>query len=141
MKRQDIDTVVEMLLHYPMQYIGVVGLDGKPKVKPFEFKYEEDGNLWFDVMKDRETYRELLVHPYVEITVADRETTQWIRIDGKVRFVDNDNIRQKVIAASPVLRMACAGKDDKNVLPFTLDDVTVEMASLDTKMERRTFNL
>ena len=26
-----------MLREYPMQYIGVIGLDGKPKVKAFEF--------------------------------------------------------------------------------------------------------
>ncbi|MCR4610282.1 MAG: pyridoxamine 5'-phosphate oxidase family protein [Lachnospiraceae bacterium] len=140
MKREDIDTVVNMLKDYPMQYIGVIGRDGKPKVKPFEFKYEEDGKLWFDVMKNQETYRELLDNPYVEITVADRVTTQWIRIDGKVRFVDNNDIRRKVVASSPVLKKVC-GDDIVNVLPFTLDDVKVELSSLDTDMEKRVFVL
>ncbi len=141
MKKQDMDEVVEMLNRFPMQYIGVIGKDGKPKVKPFEFKYEENGKLWFDVLKNQETYRELMVHPYVEITVADRETTQWIRIDGKVRFVDNDAVRRKVIAASPILRKVCGGDYNENVLPFTLDDVSVELASLDTDMEKRAFKL
>ncbi len=141
MNRQDMDAVLGMLSRFPMQYIGVIGRDGKPKVKPFEFKYEENGKLWFDVMKDRETYRELLAHPYVEITVADEVTTQWIRIDGKVRFVDNDKIRRKVIAVSPVLRKVCGSDDSENVLPFTLDEVSVELASLDTNMEKRVFAL
>ena len=43
MNRQGVDDVVSMLERYPMQYIGVIGRDGKPKVKPFEFKYEENG--------------------------------------------------------------------------------------------------
>ncbi len=141
MSRQNIDRVVDMLSRYPMQYIGVIGRDGKPKVKPFEFKYEEDGKLWFDVIRDQETYYEIKKNPYVEITVADRETTQWIRIDGKVRFVDNDVIRRKVIASSPVLKKVCANDNDINVLPFTLDNVSVEMASLGTDMEKRVFTL
>ncbi len=136
-----MDLVVEMLHAYPMQYIGVIGRDGRPKVKPFEFKYEEDGKLWFDVMKHQETYRELMEHPYVEITVADRETTQWIRIDGKVRFVDLGDIKTKVIASSPVLQKVCEREGSQNVIPFTLDEVTVEMASLDTGMEKRVFAL
>ena len=141
MNRRDVDAVVSMLGKYPMQYIGVIGRDGKPKVKPFEFKYEENGKLWFDVMKNQETYRELMDNPYVEITVADRETTQWIRIDGKVRFVDDENIRKKVIASSPVLQKVCGSDDNLNVLPFTLDDVTVELSSLETDMEKHVFTL
>ncbi len=137
MNRQDVDLVVNMLGKYPMQYIGVIGRDGKPKVKPFEFKYEENGKLWFDVMRNQETYLELMDNPYVEITVADRETTQWIRIDGRVRFVDDENVRKKVIASSPVLRKVCGSEDNENVVPFTLDDVTVELASLNTDMKKR----
>ena len=29
----------KMLKNYPMQYIGLIGLDGKPKVKAFVFKF------------------------------------------------------------------------------------------------------
>lgn len=139
MNRQGVDDVVSMLERYPMQYIGVIGRDGKPKVKPFEFKYEENGKLWFDVMRNQETYRELLENPYIELTVADRDTTQWIRIDGRVRFVDDENIRKKVIASGPVLKKVCGSEDNTDVLPFTLDDVKVELASLDTNMEKRVF--
>ncbi len=136
-----MDIVLDILKDHPMQYIGVIGMDGKPKVKPFEFKYEEDGKLWFDVMKTQQTYIELLKNPYVEITVADRETTQWIRIDGKVRFVNNTDIRKKVIASSQILKKICKNKDNKDVLPFTLDDVTIELSSLHTDMKKRIFTL
>ncbi|MCR5108469.1 MAG: pyridoxamine 5'-phosphate oxidase family protein [Lachnospiraceae bacterium] len=141
MNRKDMDIVLDILKDHPMQYIGVIGMDGKPKVKPFEFKYEEDGKLWFDVMKTQQTYIELLKNPYVEITVADRETTQWIRIDGKVRFVNNTDIRKKVIASSQILKKICKNKDNKDVLPFTLDDVTIELSSLHTDMKKRIFTL
>ncbi|MCR5624047.1 MAG: pyridoxamine 5'-phosphate oxidase family protein [Lachnospiraceae bacterium] len=138
---ENINIVIRMLKKYPMQYIGVIGRDGKPKVKPFEFKFEEGGKLWFDVMKNQETYNEIKRNPYIEITVADRETTQWIRIDGKVRFVDSPDMRRKIIASSPILRGVCGSDDNSDVQPFTLDDVTVELSSLDTGMERRRFEL
>ena len=79
---------VQMLKKYPMQYLGVIGLDGKPKVKAFEFKFEENGKLYFDVIRGSETYKELSVNPYCEITVASRKDLEWIRISGKVRFVN-----------------------------------------------------
>ena len=86
----------KMLKNYPMQYIGLIGLDGKPKVKAFEFKFEEKGVLYFDTIKNKETHLELLNNPYVEICVADANTYDWIRICGRVEFVDDLHIKQRL---------------------------------------------
>ena len=42
-----------------MQYIGLIGLDGKPKVKAFEFKFEEKGVLYFDTIKNKELLKDI----------------------------------------------------------------------------------
>lgn len=31
----------------PVQYLATVGRDGKAKVRPFMFLFEQDGKLWF----------------------------------------------------------------------------------------------
>lgn len=130
-----------MLKTHPMQYIGVIGLDGKPKVKAFEFKYEEDGKLWFDTIRGKETWKEILQHPDVEITVADDETMDWIRISGRVRVQEDEYHRQKVFTASPILRRYYSGPAEKDVVPFTLDRVRVEVSSLEPDIGTHIYNL
>jgi len=130
-----------MLKSHPMQYIGVIGLDGKPKVKAFEFKYEEGGKLWFDTIRGKETWKEISRNPDVEITVADGETMDWIRISGKVRIQEDEEHRKKVFEASPILRKYYSGPEEKNVVPFTLDDVCVEVSSLEPDIGTHIYRL
>ena len=130
-----------MLREYPMQYIGVIGLDGKPKVKAFEFKFEEDGKLWFDTVRGKETWKEISQHPDVEITVADNETMDWIRISGKVRMQDDEKHRQKVFEASPILRKYYSGSKAASVVPFPLDNVRVEVSSLEPEIGTHIYKL
>jgi uncharacterized pyridoxamine 5'-phosphate oxidase family protein len=130
-----------MLKEHPMQYIGVIGLDGKPKVKAFEFKYEEKGKLWFDTIRGKETWKEISRHPDVEITVADDETMDWIRISGKVRMQEDEEHRRKVLEASPILRKYHSGPEEKEIVPFTLDDVHVEVSSLEPEIGTHRYKL
>ena len=108
LKNVDIENGLEVTLTilkaYPMQYIGLIGLDGKPKVKAFEFKFEENGVLYFDIIRNKETHLEMLKNPYVEICVADRKTMEWIRISGKVKFVENQRIKEKLFESSEILK-------------------------------------
>jgi uncharacterized pyridoxamine 5'-phosphate oxidase family protein len=127
-------TTKAMLKAYPMQYIGLIGLDGKPKVKAFEFKFEENGKLYFDTIRNKETHLELLNNPYVEISVADGETFDWIRISGKVKFVDDQHIKEKLFETSEILRKYYGDASNPDVLPFCLEDVYVECSSLDKEV-------
>ncbi|MGN0193683.1 MAG: pyridoxamine 5'-phosphate oxidase family protein [Pseudoramibacter sp.] len=130
-----------MLKAHPMQYIGVIGLDGKPKVKAFEFKYEEGGKLWFDTIRGKETWKEIKENPDVEITVADDKTMDWIRISGRARIQEDAAHRKKVFEASPILRRYYSGPSADDVVPFTLDNVRVEVSSLEPEIGTHIYEL
>jgi len=119
---------------YPMQYIGLIGLDGKAKVKAFEFKFEEKGVLYFDTIKNKETHLELLNNPYVEICVADANTYDWIRISGRVEFVDDLHIKQRLFEESEILRKYYGDASNPDVLPFCLKEVFVKCSSLNPEI-------
>lgn len=138
---QGLQTTLAMLKAYPMQYIGLIGLDGKPKVKAFEFKFEDQGKLYFDTIRNKETHRELLVHPYVEITVADAETMDWIRISGRVVFVNDQRIKEKLFDSSAILRKYYGDASNPDVLPFYLDEVRVQCSSLDPEIGLHEYEL
>lgn len=42
-----MNEVIEFLNENPVQYLATVDLDGKPRVRPFQFMLEEEGKLYF----------------------------------------------------------------------------------------------
>ena len=42
-----MNKVFKFLKENPLQYCATVGLDDKPKVRPFQMMYHESGNLYY----------------------------------------------------------------------------------------------
>src|SRR6056300_1360541 len=82
---KSMEEVVSYLHKSLVQYFATVGLDGKPKVRPFHFMFEEDGKLWFCTSNTKEVYKELQKHPYTELSTMAAKMS-WIRLEGKVVF-------------------------------------------------------
>jgi uncharacterized pyridoxamine 5'-phosphate oxidase family protein len=61
-----MDAVVEFLKKSGFQYFSTVGLDGRPKVRPFQFMLEEGGNLYFCTSNQKPVYKEMQNQPFVE---------------------------------------------------------------------------
>ena len=77
--------VVDFLKKSQTQYLATIGTDGKPKVRPFQFKLEEGGKLYFSTTNDKQVYKEITQHPYVELCACG-ENWSWLRLSGKVVF-------------------------------------------------------
>lgn len=63
-----MDEVVRFLTENPVQFLATAGLDGKPRVRPFQYMLEHDGKLWFCTGNKKEVYAELQKNPYVELS-------------------------------------------------------------------------
>ena len=57
--------VVKFLKANDIQYLATIGLDGKPKVRPFQFMMEEGGKLYFCTSNQKDVYSEIKKTPYV----------------------------------------------------------------------------
>ena len=54
-----VNDIVDFLNNSRIQYLATIGLDGKPKVRPFQFMFEMDGKLWFCTSNQKEVFKEL----------------------------------------------------------------------------------
>lgn len=54
-----LGVVTGTLERFPLQYAATLGLDGEPQLRPIEFKFEEDGVLYFDTVEFYTSYAEL----------------------------------------------------------------------------------
>jgi uncharacterized pyridoxamine 5'-phosphate oxidase family protein len=116
-----------------MQYATYKGLDdGTPMIRPIEFKFEQDGKLYFDTVIFYTSYSELLAYPYISICIGDQETMTYLTVKGKVNFTSDADIIQKCFDASPVLTSQF-GKYPQYVIAYYLSEVNVEFSTFSTE--------
>ena len=111
--------VINFLKENPLIYLATCGLDGNAKVRPVLFYFAEDDKPYFCTSNQKPMYRELEANPNFEMTAATPEF-QWIRIAGKVEFVDDVEIKQKVIDSNELVKALYETGDNPIFEVFTI---------------------
>ena len=95
--------VIDFLTKSQVQYLATIGLDEKPKVRPFQFMLEEDGNLYFCTSNEKKVCKEIKKQPWVEFC-ASGENFSWLRLSGKAVFSKDISIKSKIQDARPLVK-------------------------------------
>ncbi|WP_423831566.1 pyridoxamine 5'-phosphate oxidase family protein [Streptococcus equinus] len=135
-----LEVTKQVLERFPLQYGTTLGLDGHPQIRPLEFKFEDDGVLYFDTVTFYQSYKELLNHPFLQICVCDQETMTYLRLGGKVNFTTDKDIINRCFVQSPVLTSQFGQQRDK-VIAYYLTDVWVEFNSFLPELPKRNYHL
>lgn len=130
--------VFDFLENNPVQYCATIGLDGKPKVRPFQMMYHEQGNLFYCTGAKKDVYAELKKNPYLEISVSTFDA--WLRIRGKVHWVTNHETREKCLNASPLVKSIYQTADNPVLEVFYIEDAEAVLADFSGNPPKR-FNL
>ncbi len=112
-----------------MQYFATIGLDGKPKVRPFQFMFEADGKLWFCTSNEKRIYKELQKQPYIELC-ATGEKMSWLRLEAKAIFCDNMKIKKMVFEESPLVKKIYTIPENPAFEVFYLSDITASISAI-----------
>jgi uncharacterized pyridoxamine 5'-phosphate oxidase family protein len=124
-----MNTIVDFLVQSQTQYLATVGLNGKPKVRPFQFMLEVKGRLYFCTSNRKAVFKEMQNNPYVELC-ASGENLSWLRLTGKVVFSDDLELKAKVMEASPLVKSMYQAPDDPAFEIFYLDDAVATITDL-----------
>ena len=109
-----MNDVTKFLEKNPIQYLATVGLDGKPKVRPFMFILERDGKLYFSTSNQKPLYKEIKKLPFVEIVTASPEF-EWFRFNGKVVFSEDTEIKKAIIEKSEIVKAQYQTAENPNL--------------------------
>jgi len=124
-----MDDIVEFLNHNEIHYLAGVGLDGKPKVRPFQFMFEEDGKLWFCTSNQKEIFKELQIQLYIELC-AQRNNMSWLRLQGEANFSDKVEIKAKVLECSSLVNSIYKNPENPDFEVFFLSEVTASISEI-----------
>ena len=126
-KGENMEEVIKFLTETPQQYLATIGLDGKAKVRPILFYFAEDNKPYFCTNNQKSMYKELKENPEFEMTGATPEFA-WIRIAGKVEFVDDLEIKQKVVDSNDLVKALYESGDNPIFEVFTIAEGSATIA-------------
>lgn len=135
-----MSVVKEIFARYPLQYAATVGSDGNAQIRPIEFKFEENGVLYFDTVIYYESYAELQQNPYIQLCICDQETMTYLRLGGKVNFTDDSTVINRCFDASPVLTSQFDNNRDV-VIAYYLTEVWAQFVSFSPELPNRTYTM
>ena len=116
-----MNEVIKFLKENPTQYFATIGLDKKPKVRPFQFMIEEDNKLFFCTSNQKDVFSELKNTTSVELCVSN-EKFEWLRLSGDVEFSNDLEIKNKVIESSPLVKSIYKTGDNPTFELFYLNN-------------------
>lgn len=123
-----MNRIIEFLECSQIQYLATFGLDGKPKVRPFQFMFEYNGKLWFCTANHKEVFKEIKENPYVELCTSDENA--WLRLSGKVIFSDNRTIKEMVFEKSPLVKSIYKTSENSLFEVFYLTEISAAIAEI-----------
>lgn len=135
-----LSVVTDVFSRFPLQYAATLGLDGNAQIRPIEYKFTEDGVLYFDTVVFYTSYQELRAHPYIQLCVCDQETMTYVRLGGKVNFTNDEDIINRCFESSPVLTSQF-GNNRNVVIGYYLTEVWAEFSSFSPELPSRTYSL
>jgi uncharacterized pyridoxamine 5'-phosphate oxidase family protein len=122
-----MQTIVDFLKKSGVQYFATVGLDGKPKVRPFQFMFEDGGKLYFCTSNQKPVFKQMEANPNVEIC-ASGENFSWLRLNGKVVFSKDLGLKAKVCEISPTVKSVYKTPDNPIFELFYLENAIATIA-------------
>ena len=99
----------------------------QPKGRPFSFYLLNDDKIYFGTGTFKECFKQLTANPYVEVLAVT--PTEFMRYDGKVKFVKGDDLMDKVREKMPQI-MAMYDKNGWELGLFCLEDGHVEIRGM-----------
>ncbi len=120
-------TVTDFLVKSQVQYLATIGLDDRPKVRPFQFMLEEGGKLYFCTSNRKPIFQELQKHPYVEFCACGANFS-WLRLSGRVVFAQDLGLKARIQGASPIVKSIYQTPENPAFEVFYLDGATATIA-------------
>lgn len=95
--------IVKFFKENQIQFLSTTGLDGKPKVRPFQFMLEQEGKLYFCTSNTKNVFQELKKNSDIEVSAVSQKF-EWIRLSGSVIFSNDITIKSKIIEANQLVK-------------------------------------
>ncbi len=121
----NVDDCIKFANQNPSSYIATADGD-QPRVRGMLMWTADKTGFYYSTGSTKDLYRQLKANPKVELCFFDAKSKNMdqMRITGKVEFVEDMKIREKLVEERPFLKQMGYGADSPTlivirVIPFT----------------------
>lgn len=126
--------VIELLRTNQYGFLATVD-EGRPRVRPFGFMFEEGGCLYFCTNSTKDVYKQLLACPQVEYAATSPQMVT-VRITGEAVFTEDMDKKEKAIAANEMVRRMYKTADNPIFKVFCIEHGTALVSDFSGKPPR-----
>ncbi len=83
-------------------YLATVN-NGKPRVRPWGFMFEENSRLYFCTASNKDVYKQLTSVPHIEYSKTTKDMV-WVRVSGQIQFDDDIKKKEKIFEIAPMVK-------------------------------------
>jgi uncharacterized pyridoxamine 5'-phosphate oxidase family protein len=116
-----MNEVIQFLNENQNGFLATVDQEGKPRVRPFGFMFEQEGKLYFCTSNQKKVFAEMQAQPWVEYSMMSPQFA-WLRIFGKAVFTSDLSLKAKVIESNPMVKGLYKTPDNPTLEVFYLDE-------------------
>ena len=117
-----MNEIIDFLAKCQTFYVSTVNENNMPEVRPFGFVMEWNGKPTFSTATVKKVYNQLQANPNIAICAYATENMQWMRISGKVKFIDDIEAKRKVLELMPFLKDLYKSEDNPLLACFCIDE-------------------
>ncbi len=136
-KREAVKKVADFLSQAGPFFFATVELD-QPRVRPIGIFMHHDEKIWFHVGKHKDSYRQLILNPRVEL-VSMGKNGEWIRITGRAVAKDDPVVDKATFEKAPDLKKFYNEESGLTLGHFYISCGTAEIAGSDGTVTRFEF--
>ena len=116
-------------------YLGTVD-QGKPRVRPWGFMFEEKGKLYFCTSSEKDVYAQLRTVPYIEYSKTTKEMV-WVRVSGEIKFEESVEKKETVLENNEMIKRLYKSADNPIFKLFYLEHGTASISSFSGQPSRK----
>jgi len=110
----------------------------EPKVRAFQFQFEQDGKLWFCTARSKDVFKQLQANPALEICAVKPDMT-WLRLSGQAVLEDSPTVKERILAEQPLIKSIYGTADNPDFTTFAIEHGAYTIADFSGNPPRQDF--
>ena len=117
----DFEEYIKFANENPIGFLATVD-NGQPRVRGFQLWYADKTGLYYSSAANKDIYNQLKANPKVEVCFFNPKSKdmQQMRVTGTVEFINDIEMKKKLLDARPFLKQAGLTPENPGLLLFKI---------------------
>ncbi len=136
----EVNEYIKFANENPISYLATME-GNQPRVRGFQLWYADNTGLYYSSAAGKEIYKQLKDNPKVEICFFNSKSKemQQMRVSGTVQFVDDLEMKKKLLDARPFLKQAGLTPENPELILFKVTKCTAHFWTFATGNQPKKF--